>query len=333
MESFPRPRGRILVASAWLDLLIRWAFDEQFSRRGLARAGSGFQERNPARWESGVLHDLLHWPGKGGQSRGLAVRAGSQLRAGTATRGFRLTARDKEIVRWIGRLRMVTAAQVGERFGLCRAVTYARLGGMVRLGLIDHARIFHCQPGVYLATRSGLSIADLELPPARIDIRTYAHDVELTSVVVELERELGPERVRTEREMRATDTALGGRPPEEQQFAVPLSGARGQLQLTPAGFPRLHFPDCAVVGASGEADDEVLAIELERTAKGRPRLRRILAAYVGARHIAAVRYYVVDERVRLLVEREVAAQRAHSLIAVRVWSPTHNGRTRLEVAA
>ena len=38
-------------------------------------------------------------------------------------RGFRVTARDKDIVRWIGRLRMATAAQVAARFGLGRTVT------------------------------------------------------------------------------------------------------------------------------------------------------------------------------------------------------------------
>jgi hypothetical protein len=228
---------------------------------------------------------------------------------------------------------MVTAAQVGERFGLSRAVTYARLGGLVRLGLLDHGRIFHEQPGVYLATRSGLSIGNLELPPARIDIRTYAHDLELSSLVVQIEREFGPERVKTEREMRAADTALGSTPPIRERFAVPLSGARGQLQLTPAGHARLHFPDCAVVSAAGEGADAVLAVELERTAKGRARLGRILAAYVGARHIAAVRYYTVGERVRRLVEREVAAQRAYALIDVRVWAPTHKARTQLDVAA
>jgi hypothetical protein len=69
---------------------------------------------------------------------------------------------------------MAIAAQVAERFGLGRAVSYARLSGLVRLGLLDHCRIFHGEPGVYVATRAGLSIVDLELPPARVDIRTYA---------------------------------------------------------------------------------------------------------------------------------------------------------------
>src|SRR5919205_2302617 len=96
-------------------------------------------------------------------------------------RGFRLTPRDKAIVRWIGRLRLVGAAQVAERFGLGRAVTYARLRGLVRLGLLEHARIFHCAPGVYLASRVGLASVDLDLPPARVDLRTSTHDLELGS--------------------------------------------------------------------------------------------------------------------------------------------------------
>lgn len=119
--------------------------------------------------------------------------------------------------------------------------------------------------------------------------------------------------------MRAEDTALGTTPTKRKLFAVPLSGARGQLQLTPAGHPRLHFPDCAVVGAISQAAERVLAVELERTAKGRARLRRILAEYVGARHIGAVRYYAVGDRVRDLLEEELAAARAQRLIEIRDW--------------
>lgn len=75
---------------------------------------------------------------------------------------------------------MATAAHVAERFQVGRAVGYARLSGLVRLGLLDHARIFHASPGVYLATRAGLAAVDVELPPARVDLRTYDHDLELS---------------------------------------------------------------------------------------------------------------------------------------------------------
>lgn len=228
---------------------------------------------------------------------------------------------------------MATAANVAERFELGRAVSYARLSGLVRLGLLEHARIFHGAPGVYLATRAGLATVDLDLPPARVDLRTYAHDLELSSLVVKLEREFGREEVSTEREMRAADTPLGAAPTTHPRFAVPLAGARGQLQLTPAGHPRLHFPDCAVAGRSAEIADRVLAIELERTAKGRARLRRILAGYVAARHIGAVRYYTLGDRVRELVQSEVAAQRAHELIEVRDWPRAGNPQSKVNAAA
>lgn len=228
-----------------------------------------------------------------------------------------MTARDREMVRWIGRLRMATAAQVAERFDLGRAVSYARLSGLVRLGLLEHARIFHASPGVYLATRAGLSVVGLTLPPAHVDLRTYGHDLELSGLVIELEREFGAERIATEREMRAADTPVGSAPVERPRFAVPVAGARGQLQLTPVGHPRLHFPDCAVSVDDCGTGSNVLAVELERTAKGRARLGRILAGYVGSRHIGAVRYYVTTERVRDLVNAEVASLRAKALIEIR----------------
>jgi hypothetical protein len=151
-----------------------------------------------------------------------------------------VTNRDTQIVRWVGRLRMATAQQIAERFGLGRTVTYARLGVLVRLGLLEHARIFHGAPGVYVATRAGLAAVDLALPRARVDLRTYAHDLELSSLVVDLEREFGREQVSTEREMRAADTPAGLPPAIRPRFAVGLAGALGQLQLTPAGHPRLH---------------------------------------------------------------------------------------------
>jgi len=228
-----------------------------------------------------------------------------------------LTARDREMVRWVGRLRMATAAQVTERFQLGRAVGYARLSGLVRLGLLDHARIFHAAPGVYLTTRAGLACVDLALPPPRVDLRTYDHDLQLTALVIELEREFGADPITTEREMRAADTPVGSGPVERPRFAVPLAGARGQLQLTPVGHPRLHFPDCAVAVEDPGTDAKVLAVELERTAKGRARLRRILAGYVASRHIDAVRYYATSQRVNDLVETEVTRLTAQTLIEIR----------------
>jgi hypothetical protein len=246
---------------------------------------------------------------------------------------FRVTTRDKEIVRWIARLRMATASQIADRFGLGRAVTYARLAGLVRLDLLQHDRIFHEAPGVYLATRAGIAAGSLELPASRIDLRTYAHDLELTSLVIRLEREHGEENIRTEREMRAMDTTRGSEWAVAPRFAVPMTETLGQLTLSPAGHRRLHFADCCVVHPGSTSGEGILAVELERSAKGRARLRRIVRAYVSARHVTGVRYYVSGARIHSLVTSEVAAQRANRLIDVRMWPALHQHEPQCRLAS
>ncbi|MGH3118619.1 MAG: hypothetical protein ACRDQ2_16200 [Gaiellales bacterium] len=227
-----------------------------------------------------------------------------------------MTPRDREIVRWIGRHRMVTAGQVAEQFEIGRSQCYARLTGLVRLGLLVHERLLHGEPGVYRALRSGLDSAGLALPPASIDLRTYLHDLQLTSLVTELERAArAGARVWTERELRAIDTP-GGRAPEryEPRFAA-LLGRGGQLRLTPAGSPRVHFPDAVIE----DPIDGISAIELELTAKGRSRVRAILQAYVAARHISRVRYYVCDPRVGELLQGEITRLRAGDVVSLCPW--------------
>ena len=153
---------------------------------------------------------------------------------------------------------------------------------------------------------------DLELPPARVVLRTYAYDLELSSLVIEMECEFGREAVKTEREMRAADT-----PAAESRLPPTVCRAPKRRTRAAAAHPRwpfpAAFPDCAIVLGA----DRALAVQLERTAKGRARLPGIVSAYVSARHIAAVRYYARAPRVRELVGREVAARGAQSLIEVR----------------
>jgi hypothetical protein len=93
----------------------------------------------------------------------------------------------------------------------------------------------------------GFHAVELGLPPARVDLRTYRHDVGLSSLAIQLEREFGPERVVTEREVRALDTLglrqaqdyrprygvlLGARRPgavhARRQPTTPLSGRRSE---------------------------------------------------------------------------------------------------------
>lgn len=221
--------------------------------------------------------------------------------------GFRVTDRDLAMVRWVGRLRFAEAAQVGRRFGLDERHTYRRLRGLVRAGLVDHRRVFHNQPGVYWATRDGLDAAGVRLPPAGIDIRTYEHDRLAAVAAIALEDEFGPSAIVTERELRSLDAAA-----ETPRYAVPRGG---QAQLGRRG---LHFPDLAVDGQDGRP----LAVEVELTAKGRGRLDSIVAGYVRARHIAAVRYYAAPAA-RAGLERAIARARAGHLFAIHNTEELH----------
>lgn len=214
--------------------------------------------------------------------------------------GFRVTARDVELVRWIGRLRFAQAVQVADRFAMDERNVYRRLRGLVALGLLEHRRVFHARPGVYLATGDGLAAAGVRLPRPRIDIRTYRHDRIASAVCIELEREFGSAGVVTERELRAHDASGVERP----RYAVRLGS-----QATRRG---LHFPDLAV-----EAEGRhPLAIEVELAVKGRVRLDSIVSGYVRARHIGAVRYYAAPAA-RKAVQRAVWRASAGELFDVR----------------
>lgn len=212
--------------------------------------------------------------------------------------GFRVTDRDLEMVRWIGRHRFVEARQVAARFAMNTTNAYRRLGGLVALGLLAHRRILHGRPGAYWTTRTGLRTVGLRLPAAGVDIRTYDHDLLAASLSIKLEEEFGASAILAERELRSRDTAS-----DQPRYAVALGGKSARS---------LHFPDLA----ANPEDRGVLAVEVELTPKGSTRLDTIVAGYVRARHIGSVRYYLAPAA-RRGVERAVERARATPLFDLR----------------
>jgi Helix-turn-helix domain len=224
------------------------------------------------------------------------------------SRGFQTTRRDVEIVSWLARAGAATAAQVGARWpSMPESNVYRRLRGLVRLGLVEHRRLLHGEPGVYLATRVGLDMAELAFDrAARISPGRVAHQVAATWLGLALEAEHGAENVLWERELRSADG--NGGPPS---YAVELGGR------LPSGRPKLHFPDF-VVFAGG--DERPVAVELELTAKGRARLEGIVRGYVRARHLARACYYVGSPAVERSVMAAVRAVRAERVVEVVRWT-------------
>lgn len=188
-----------------------------------------------------------------------------------------LTERDREILGWLSRQRIATADDLATRFGIARSAAYARLRALAAHGLVDHVRIFRAEPGVYWATSAGLSLGGQPGRATKISLASYHHDLALTALCADLEREFGAERVLTERELRAAEADS-----ERPRYAATLGGGgRGWR-------PRRHYPDLVV---ERYRDARPLAVELECTRKAPARLDSILRAYVRARHIGAVRYY------------------------------------------
>ena len=232
--------------------------------------------------------------------------------------GFAITERDVEIVRWIGRVGVAEARQVAARWqrepwrqdgaakGMPASNVYRRLRGLEAQGLLARKRLLHGEPGVFLATVDGLRLAGLDLRARKVSAAGVAHATQATWLALLLEEEFGPERVVTEREVRARDGSA-----ERPAYAI---AAGGKL---PSGRLRLHFPDFAVEDGP---DGRPLAIELELSAKGQRRLLEIVRAYVRARHVGAVRYYVTSASARQ-VRAAVSEARAESLVEVLTDAP------------
>jgi hypothetical protein len=212
-----------------------------------------------------------------------------------------ITDQDLEILGWLGRHRFASVLQVARWSGRPEKVAYRRLAAMRDRELVAYERptLDH---GVYVATRAGLRLAGLELPPTTVDIRCYHHD----KAVLELALALEGESLVTEREMRHRDEAAL-RANERCAYGVALPGQ--------AEYGGLHYPDLAVELSQGQ----IRAIEVERTAKNRARLERILAGYARARHVTEVVYYVPGARVGNHVTRTARAVGADSVVAVMTW--------------
>ena len=176
--------------------------------------------------------------------------------------GFQVTARDTEMLAWIGRNRLATGDQVARRFGLQRTKAYARLRGLKAAGLVRHESPVR-GAGVFLATRAGLALADVELAPATVSLAMLEHDLAVVDVSILLESRMGA-TVLTDRELRR-DAAVADR----------------------SGVPDLVLlPD----------DRRRLAVEVELSRKSRARVSEKLRWYTQSRDYTAVVYFVRDDR-------------------------------------
>jgi hypothetical protein len=187
-----------------------------------------------------------------------------------------VTERDRSIVDWIGRLGAASALDVMARFGRGRSQTYYRLSVLVRAGLLEPRHLLCGQPTLYVATRDGLSWAQLaRLEPCRVSIASATHWAQCARVAVALARSERYHEVWSERELRAAELDAG--------HAV----ASAELGRLPDGRPRLRRADLILMPSDRRRGP--IAVEVELAVKAARRLEAICRAWARCRLVEAVR--------------------------------------------
>jgi len=197
----------------------------------------------------------------------------------------RLTARDRELLAFVAVHRLVLATHVQALLGVSARAANGRLRSLASAGILAGERVFHRRPGCYRITRKGLAVVDSDLPPPRIDLRGYEHDIGVAWLWLAAHNGAfgGVREVLSERQLRSADAGGEG---TREPLAVRLGGAGAS-----AGR-RLHYPDLLLI----TPHEKRIALELELSPKGRTRLEKILAGYGADSRIDAVLYLVEDRR-------------------------------------
>ena len=193
-----------------------------------------------------------------------------------------LTGLDWAIVEWIGRVGAAGARDVQVALRISRTHAYRRLGKCVEAGVLSWVRLLHGEPGLYLPTRAGLDWTEhRDLKPSRVSAGTFAHEAVVARIAAAYEGS-GRYRVFGERALRAQEQASGG--------------LIASTRVYDHGLKR-HHPDLVLRPRDRE---QVIAIEVELTAKAPQRLESICRAWEHADHVSQVRYYAAPEALRAL---------------------------------
>jgi len=243
-------------------------------------------------------------------SRGERGRGAGALGGGG---GGRVMPRDEQqFLGVLARWRCLTAAQVAGWLDLSELIVYRRLRVLRGHGLVEYARPFAHEPGVFLITTAGLGVLRSELPAPRLDLRTHRHDLLAVSAAVALRDERPDLVVVSEREMRSLDRR------EDRDPDAPLLGV-AYPGFGPSGFPRLHYPDLALADRDGRRR---VAVEVELTSKGRRRLEQILTAYARDRYLDRVVYLTDRDAIARAVTRAAEHVGAGALLDLRRLDPS-----------
>jgi hypothetical protein len=195
----------------------------------------------------------------------------------------RLTERDLEITRFLGRVKIARPEQVALRFSIGRSTSYERLAILAEFGLADSAENVAPTGRVWFATAAGLKECGFGFPPLKPTVGAVTHDLGATQLIAELEA--GDVPCLAEREIRAYTREVQD---DRYSFAVNDHTAGKLIRHTPDVV--CEIPD----------EDRFYAIELELTRKVALRWRDILTGFqtrLGINGFGGV-YYLTNPHCR-----------------------------------
>jgi hypothetical protein len=241
-----------------------------------------------------------------------------------------ITGRDHALLSFAAQHRVVLAGHIGVLLGISGDAASARLRALRGSGVLASERFLVGQPRCWWITRRGLSVIDSPLPPPRMDLRSYRHDVGLAWVALAAERGAFGQlhEVVSERWMRSRDAVAARASPDSDRGHEPFGvrlGGQG-----PAGRERLHYPDLLLV----TSEQRRIAVELELTSKEGTRRERILAGYGADYRIDAVLYLVDRRAVARALETSATRLGIASIVHVQrvQWSEGRDGGSGLASA-
>ena len=207
-------------------------------------------------------------------------------------REVRLTDRDARVLSFMAEHRLVLETHIQQLLGTSVDATRTRLRALARAGYLSHRRVFAGEPALCQIRQPGLEAIASRLPPPRLKLACYAHDVGAAWLCLAARNgTFGPMReVIAERELRSHDGRLDR---DIEPYGVRLGG------VGPRGRERLHYPDLLLVTPEGQR----IAVELELSSKGNRRREQILGGYGADGRLDAVLYLVENASLARAIER------------------------------
>jgi hypothetical protein len=216
--------------------------------------------------------------------------------------------RDRRLLRFVARHGCVFIEQVGRELGVGRTAAYRRVATCIEAGLLERVDLLREEPSLLRATRQGLRYVGLGgLGVAEVTPGAVTHWLRCTTVGQLLEAHYGPERVRTERELRfaerLTERALG---------SAVMGRTRGRARLHRPDF--VILPDQPAPSSEDPGVHKVIAIEVELTPKTPRRLAAIVCAWQQAKWIEQVHYLCEPGQTLRAVKRAVKRAEARKVL-------------------